>query len=338
MKALMLTGIGQLELVETEVPTIADDQILVRTQAATICTSDLVDIDHNLSGLTFPVVLGHEGTGIVAEMGRHVQGFRVGQRIATHPVHPCYRCSACLTENSHLCLNMGHFGINMPGTFAEYYVVRSDRARVVADDLAPAQVCLAEPISVCLEALAQANLRPGGTLLIVGDGPFGIIMARLSEGEDLGNVVIAGWSDFRLGFAGSVTAVNTSVNIEPIETLRARNQGMGYDAAILAVASPQALSDALRCLRPKGRLVLFSAFTDDVPVNLLSVHLKELEIVGSCNDRDRFDDAVQLLADRRWRELITHRFPLDAYAEAFAIARTGKDRALKVSLDFDQGG
>jgi 2-desacetyl-2-hydroxyethyl bacteriochlorophyllide A dehydrogenase len=337
MKALMLKGIGQLELVETNVPPIADDQIMVRTRAATICTSDLVDVDHNLSSLTFPVVLGHEGMGIVAATGKDVTGFQIGQSIATHPVHPCYHCSACKAGNSHLCLNMGHFGLNMPGTFAEYYVVRADRARVVADDLAPAQVCLAEPLSVCLEALDQANVRPGGTLLIVGDGPFGIIMARLSETLGLGNVVIAGWSDFRLGFAGRVTTVNTSDCPAPVETLLDLNNGVGYEAAILAVASPQALADALRCLRPKARLVMFSAFTDDVPVNLLSVHLKELEIIGSCNDQDRFDEAVQRLADNRWSELITHHFPLDDFANAFAVARAGKDCALKVSLGFEHG-
>lgn len=337
MKALMLKGLRQLELVETDVPRFADDQILVKTQAATICTSDLVDIDSNLSGLMFPLVIGHEGTGTVAAMGKDVRGFQMGQRIATHPVHPCYHCSACRAGNSHLCLNMGHFGLNMPGTFAEYYVVRADRARAIGDDVMPAQACLAEPISVCLEALDQAKLQPGATLLIVGDGPFGIIMAGLAETLGLENVVIAGWSDFRLGFAGSARRVNTSACSNPVETLLDANQGTAYDAAILAVASPRALADALQCLRPKGRLVLFSAFQDDVQINLVRVHLKELEIVGSCNDQDRFEDAVQLLADRRWNELITHQFPLDAFADAFAIARGGKDCALKVSLTFDSG-
>jgi 2-desacetyl-2-hydroxyethyl bacteriochlorophyllide A dehydrogenase len=336
MKALMVKGLRQLKLVETDVPTIVDDQILVRTQAATICTSDLVDIDHNLSGLTFPIVIGHEGMGTIAALGKNVEGFQIGQHIATHPVHPCYQCSACLAGNSHLCLNMDHFGLNMPGTFAEYYVVRADRARAVADSLAPPQVCLAEPICVCLEALDQANVQANGTLLIVGDGPFGIIMARLAERLGLQNAVIAGWSDFRLGFAGAARAVNTSACADTVKTLLSCNQDMGYDAAILAVASKQALADALRCLRPKGRLVIFSAFLENVPVDLFSVHLKELEIVGACNDRDRFDEAVQLLADKRWGELITHHFPLEAYEEAFALARAAKDRALKIALTFSQ--
>jgi 2-desacetyl-2-hydroxyethyl bacteriochlorophyllide A dehydrogenase len=334
MKALMLKGLQQLELVETDVPTVADDQILVRTEAATICTSDLVDIEHNLSGLTFPMVIGHEGMGTVAALGKNVQGFQVGQHIATHPVHPCYKCSACLAGNNHLCLNMGHFGLNMPGTFAEYYVVRADRARVVADNLDPARVCLAEPICVCLEALDQAALRPGATLLIMGDGPFGIIMARLAESLGLRNVVVAGWSDFRLGFAGAAKAVNTAGCDNAVDMLLSLNQGAGYDAAILAVASPQALADALRCLRPKGRLVIFSAFLENVPVDLFTVHMKELEIVGACNDRNRFDESVRLLADKQWSELITHQFPLEAYSEAFALARAAKDKALKIALTF----
>jgi 2-desacetyl-2-hydroxyethyl bacteriochlorophyllide A dehydrogenase len=334
MKALMLKGLQQLELVETDVPTVAHDQILVRTEAATICTSDLVDIDHNLSGLTFPMVIGHEGMGTVAALGKDVQGFQVGQHIATHPVHPCYKCSACLDGNSHLCLNMGHFGLNMPGTFAEYYVVRADRARVVADNLDPVRVCLAEPICVCLEALDQTALRPGATLLIMGDGPFGIIMSRLAESLGLRNVVVAGWSDFRLGFAVVAKAVNTSGCDNAVDMLLSLNQGTGYDAVILAVASPQALADALRCLRPKGRLVIFSAFLENVPVDLFTVHMKELEIVGACNDRDRFDEAVRLLADKRWSELITHHFPLQAYSEAFALARAARDKALKIALTF----
>ncbi len=328
----MLTGINQLELVETDIPVMAEDQILVRTQAATICTSDLVDIAYNLSGSTFPVTLGHEGSGIVQAVGQQVQGFQIGQHLATHPVHPCGTCSACLAENRHLCLKMGHFGLNMPGTFADYYVVRADRARVVAETLPAPQVCLAEPIAVCLEALDQANLQVGGSLLIVGDGPFGIIMARLSETLGLRTVVIAGWSDFRLGFAGSARAVNTSASSAPLETLLALNGGTGYDAAILAVASPRALAEALASLRPKGRLVLFSAFTTQVSVDLFAVHMKELEIVGACNDRERFDDAVQRLADRRWSELITHHFSLSAYSDAFALARAAQDNTLKIAL------
>ncbi|MBI1259334.1 MAG: alcohol dehydrogenase catalytic domain-containing protein [Chloroflexi bacterium] len=336
MKALMLKGLGQLDLVETDIPAIADNQVLIRTHAATICTSDIVDIDHNALDLALPLVIGHEGAGEIAAVGSAVKtDLRVGQRVATHPVHPCYHCEICAAGNAHLCPNMGHFGLNMPGTFAEYYVAREDRVRVVADNFDPAQASLAEPLAVCLEALEQANLQPESSLLVMGDGPFGIIMARLAVGRGIRRVTVAGWSEFRLGFARDAQTVNTSQSSDVAALLLAQNGGKPFDAVILAVASQQALDDALHCLRRKGRLVVFSALYGAVTVDLFSVHMHELEIVGACNDKDLFDHAVDLLAQPRWGELVTQRFPLAEYAQAFALARSGKDQALKVALDFE---
>jgi threonine dehydrogenase-like Zn-dependent dehydrogenase len=336
VKALMLKGIGQLELVETDIPTIADDQILIKTRAATICTSDIVDIDRNALDLALPLVIGHEGAGEVAAVGSAVlANIRIGQQVATHPVHPCYHCEVCAAGNSHLCPNMGHFGLNMPGTFAEYYVAREDRVRVVAGDLDPAQASLAEPLAVCLEALKQANLQPDSSLLIMGDGPFGVIMARLAVGREMRRVMVAGWSEFRLGFASGAKTINTSHAADPAALLIEQNGGKSFDAVILAAASQQALNESLRCLRPKGRLVVFSALQGATMVDMMSVHLRELEIVGACNDQDHFDQAVQLLVQPHWGELVTQRFPLADYEQAFAWVRSGKDRGLKVALDIE---
>src|SRR5690606_9956854 len=105
----------------------------VRTAAATICTSDLQDIAHNPFGAALPLTMGHEGAGTVVAAGESVTGFAPGDRVATHPVHPCGQCDACHGGAAHLCRNMGHFGLNMPGTFAEYYLVRQDRARRLPD-------------------------------------------------------------------------------------------------------------------------------------------------------------------------------------------------------------
>ena len=195
MRALALTAPGRLELVDTAVPSPAKDHVLVKTGATTICTSDIVDIDQNPSQLSFPTVLGHEGSGTVVALGEAVSGLEIGQQVATHPVHPCYHCATCAEGNAHLCPNMRHFGLNLPGTFAEYYLARVDRVRVV-DNISPVRACLAEPLSVCLEALAQARLTPNSSLLILGDGPFGVIMARLAQRLGLGNIVLAGWNDF----------------------------------------------------------------------------------------------------------------------------------------------
>jgi threonine dehydrogenase-like Zn-dependent dehydrogenase len=232
---------------------------------------------------------------------------------------------------------MGHFGINMQGTFAEYYLVREDRARRVPNDMDFCLASLAEPVCVGLEALAQARLLPGQSLLIIGDGPFGLLIARLASAQGLGRVVIAGWEDFRLQYAGAALAVNTRHAADPTFLLREAADGLGYDAAILAVGTQEAVRQGMNCLKPKGRFVIFSAISGETLVDLFTLHVNELELIGACNDDDRLDRAVELLSDTalRLEELITHRFSFEEYAQAFSLAASGHTQAIKVSIVFE---
>ena len=111
---------------------------------------------------------------------------------------------------------------------------------------------------------------------------------------------------------------------------------MGFDRAILAVGASKAVAMALEHLRPKGRLVVFSAVHDPAPVDLVDLHVRELEIVGACNDQDRLDQAIDILRDQATDliKLVTHTFSLDQYDEALALAERGRDVAMKVAFTF----
>jgi threonine dehydrogenase-like Zn-dependent dehydrogenase len=332
----MLQTPGQVELVDIPVPDVQEDQLLIKTGAATICTSDLNDIRANPFKIRLPIVIGHEAAGTVVALGAAVKGFSTGDRVAAHPSHPCGHCEACRGGLGYLCPHMEHFGINMQGTMAEYFVVRQDRARHIPEQIDFASASLAEPISVCLEALAQARLNARSSLLIAGDGPFGIIIARLAQRLNTEKVVIAGLQDFRLSFAGKTNKINIRNAPDPARILKDYVGELGYDAAILAVSSREAFATCLQCLKPKGRLVVFSALDGHTPVNLLSVHLKELEIIGSCNDENRFDEAVTLLSEPALgvSDLITHRLVLDDYRQALHMAEHNHDQAMKVTFVF----
>lgn len=333
MKAVVLQALNHVILSDVPQPQPAADQLLVRTAAATICTSDLQDIAHNPFGAALPLTMGHEGAGTVVAVGQAVTGFSPGDRVATHPVHPCGRCEACTGGAAHLCIEMGHFGLNMPGTFAEYYVVRQDRARRLPDHVPFDVAALFEPICVCLQALAQARLHPGDRLLILGDGPFGLLMARLAEDIALGDLVLAGHRDFRLAHAGTARTINTTGSVDLTQTLLAGQGRGGYDAIILATARAP-INAALAALRRKGRLVLFSALPGDTPVDLFSVHVKELELIGACNDENRLDDALAYLSAHgaASADLVTHHLPLAEYQAALDLAAHGHDRAIKVAM------
>lgn len=335
MRAVMLQALNQVALVETDMPSIGDDELLIEMQATTLCTSDLHDIAANPYGSPLPLSLGHEGAGCVAAVGANVTGFAVGDRVVTHPVHPCGECRACRTGTAHLCMNLRHFGLNMPGTFAEYFVVRADRARHLPDPVSFPVGALFEPICVCLQAIAQTRLPAGEPLLILGDGPFGLLMARLAHAQGIAPIVVAGHQDFRLAHAGpAVITVNTAGMADPTAALLDVIGGEEYGAIILATDAKRAISTALAALRRKRRLVIFASLLGDTPIDLMTVQAKELEIVGACNDEDLLEDALAYLEANAssLAELVTHTLPLEAYAEAIELAAQGQDRAIKVAL------
>lgn len=325
MRALQMRGPGQLVLAELPLPVPGPRDLLIRTLAATICTSDLHDLADNPFKIPLPRVLGHEAAGVVVASGPKAGDFPPGTRVAIHPVVPCGQCAECAHGFAHLCSALGHLGHDRDGAFAEYFVQRSDRVRRLPDDLPATVGCLLEPVAVCLQAIARAGKIRGRDVLVAGDGPFGNIIARLASRAGARRLLVVGREPFRLQqIRGAETAA-----LAPKDSV---------DIAILAVSSAEAAASSLAALRPRGRLVIFSALHAPPALDLFTLHLRELEIIGSCNDEDRLDEALAHLGDSRLalHEIVTHAIPLARWPEAFALARDGHDRALKVALTFPE--
>ncbi|MCC6231193.1 MAG: alcohol dehydrogenase catalytic domain-containing protein [Verrucomicrobiales bacterium] len=323
MRALQMRGLGELVLTQLPVPQPGPREVLLRTLAATICTSDLVDLARNPFGIALPRVLGHEAAGVVVATGSQVVTLQPGDRVAVHPVVPCGGCAECTRGFGHLCQRMGHLGSDRDGAFAEYFVQRADRVRLLPDAV-PAKIgALLEPVAVCLQAIARAGEVRDREVLIAGDGPFGNLLARLARHAGARRVLVSGRHPFRLA------------KIPQAEPVASVPKG-SVDLAILAVSAPAAVAECLHALRPRGRLVVFSALPDALPLDLFATHLRELEIVGACNDEDRLDEALRCLSDPALAiaELVTHEFPFSEWATALALARDGHDQALKVALTF----
>lgn len=338
MRALQLREVGLLEEVELPVPSPKPDEVLIRTVATTICTSDLADISHNPFGTVLPRVLGHEGAGLVVGVGEGVAGLKVGDRVAAHPVIPCEKCESCQRGLGHLCDQMGHLGVDREGTFAEYFAIPARRVRRLPEGVDTAVGALVEPVAVCLEAVRRARVSAGETVLVVGDGPFGIIISRLLLRLEPARLVLVGRHDFRLGQVPEATRINEREVGDVTEAVCDAAGGRGVDAAILAAASAEGVGLCLRSLRARGRLVLFSGIPAPVAVDLFRVHVKELEILGACNDQGYLDEALCCLSDQDLGlgSLITHRLPFSDWRQAFDLAARGKDEALKVAMVFGE--
>jgi 2-desacetyl-2-hydroxyethyl bacteriochlorophyllide A dehydrogenase len=325
MKALQLQGPDQLVLTELPVPSPKEDEVLIQTMATTICTSDLHEIKTNPFGIKLPKVPGHEAAGIIVKFGSAVHGLQTGMRVAAHPVVPCGICVECKRGFGHLCLNMGHLGIDRNGTFAQYFVQRADRIRTLPDNIPFALGALLEPVANCLQAVARAGNIQGKTVLVVGDGPFGNIIARLALKAKASQVMVSGREPFRLSMIPGIRVVDTP----PVHAV---------DISILAVSASDAMLTCMSSLRKRGRAVVFSLIEDPVPLNLFDLHISELEIVGCCNDENRMDDSLRCLSDPvlNLSEIVTHEIPFDNWQEAFHLARDCHDKALKVAIMFDR--
>ncbi len=323
MQALQLQGVNKLVQVELPVPVPHNNEVLIRTEAATICTSDLIDIRSNPFGIRYPRVMGHEGSGVIIGCGSDVHDFKTGDRVSAHPVVPCGTCDECVRGFDHICSRMGHLGIDRDGCFAEFFVQRADRVRVLPEEVSFLEGALMEPVAVCLQALARAGDLSGRTVLVVGDGPFGNIIARLARHKGAARVLVSGRTPFRLQMIPGVEIAES----DPVRSV---------DIAILAVSSSDAVETCVKALRPRGRLIIFSSVEKPLPIDLFHLHILELEVVGACNDEDRMDEALRCISDRELAlsELITHQLPLRDWNEAFSLARDCHDEALKVAIRF----
>lgn len=338
MKALQLKERGRLALVELPVPTPKDGEVLIRTVASTICTSDLADIAHNPFNIQLPRVLGHESAGVIAETGRSVKCLRAGDKVAVHPVIPCGNCANCARHLGHLCERMGHLGYDRDGTHSEYFCVPAERVRHIPDHVDMAVSSLLEPVAVCIEAVKRVRLAKDERILVVGDGPFGIMIARLALRCQPAQVIFVGHEEFRLGQAPESLRINSRKTEDVKQAVLAATNGVGVDAAILAVADEMALDLCVQSLRARGRLGIFCSITQRTPIDLMRIHVKELEVFGVCNDENYIADALALLRDKTLSldSIITHRVPFAEWERAFDLAANHKNKALKVTLIFPE--
>jgi 2-desacetyl-2-hydroxyethyl bacteriochlorophyllide A dehydrogenase len=336
MRALQFQAIGQLVEVRLPVPCPKPDEVLVQTIAATICTSDLNDLSHNPFGIRLPRVLGHEAAGVVADVGKLVHDLRPGERVTVHPVIPCRSCDNCRRGLGHLCSNLGHLGLDRDGAYAEFFCAPRERVRRVPAGTEMACAALLEPVAVCLEAVERGRINNGETVLVVGDGPFGILIARLALSRDPTRVILVGRHEFRLSQVPEAIRVNAQHQPNVLKAILETNEGVGVDVAILAVGSLCGLEIGLGSLRSRGRLVVFSAIEGAANVDLFRLHTQELEILGACNDENLIDKALEELSNAKLSldSLVTHRLPFQEWPRAFELARNGKDEALKVALLF----
>ena len=344
MKALVIHPPHDLRLEEVETQPLGTAQLRVHVRAGGICGSDLHYYQHGGFGtvrVREPMVLGHEVSGVVAEVGREVSGFKPGERIAISPSRPCGHCRYCLEGKPNQCLNMRFYGSAMPtphisGAFRQDIVIEPWQAFKVADDVSDGEAAMSEPLSVALHAVRRAGSVLGRSVLVTGCGPIGTLLVLAARRAGAAEIVATDIADEALAVARQVGADRTINTLKAPDELAAYGADKGhFDILLEASGAEKAVQGAIDVVRPGGILMQVgnSGAAMTLPINQITA--KELDLRGSFRFHEEFGQAVGMLNSHLIdvRPLITATFPSAQFKEAFALAGD-RARAMKVQISF----
>jgi L-iditol 2-dehydrogenase len=322
------TGPGALELREVDRPTPDRGQVLLAVRAAALCGTD-VHIAHGSIPVPVPLILGHELAGVVAEVGAGVIGVAVGQPVTTETdASFCGVCAFCRAGDQHLCPSRKAIGTSSPGGLADFVAIPASGVHPLPDGVDFVAGALTEPLAVAVRAVVERGaIEAGDEVVVIGPGTIGLLVAQVAMSRGA-TVAVAGLDRheerFRLARELGVPRTVALDMATSLDEIFGGRDGLGVDVVIECSGASEAVNAGLRLLRKSGRMILV-AFTPGraVPMDLDLVVQRELAVVASRGKRPScFRIALNLLETGRVRTLplVSHRFQIDGYAEAFETA------------------
>lgn len=323
MRAAVLMEAGKIELEDRATPRPGPGEVLVDVRAVGVCGSDVHYYEHGRIGefvVEEPMVLGHESSGVVAELGAGVTGLAVGQRVSVEPGVPCRSCAQCLAGRYNLCPDMRFFATPpIDGAFAEQVVVHAAFAHPVPDSISDDAAALLEPLSVGVWACRKGRVGPGSRVLVTGAGPIGLVAVQTALAFGATDVVVSDVNPARLELARELGAT------ELVDARSAAVTDVAPPSVLLECSGfPPAINQGIRALDRAGRAVLVGMGGDEIPLPLSAVQNKELEVTGTFRYANTWPTAIALVAAGRvdLDRLVTGHYGLSEAEASLTVGRT----------------
>ena len=326
----------QVRFLQRELGPLAPDEVLVKVRASAICGSDL----HIARGLhpsaPLPVTIGHEFAGGVAAVGSAVTAVQVGRRVTVEPCIVCGKCEACRHGDYGYCEHISFTYRNGDGAMADYVVVKEPYVYELPDYLTYNTGALIEPLSVATHAVRRADVKLGETVLIIGAGAIGMMVAAMCRRSGAAQVIIADFSDSRLDMAlqvGATAAVNSGKTDLEQEVARL-TRGKGVDKSFECVGRESCFNQAIMTLRRNGTATIVGIYEKpqvQFAASRLVTH--EIHIQGAQGYCWDFPIAIAAARDLPMEKFITHTFPLDELQQALNTALDPKSGSIKVLVN-----
>jgi 2-desacetyl-2-hydroxyethyl bacteriochlorophyllide A dehydrogenase len=334
-RALVIASPGSIGLVEAPELVPGPGEIVARPIYTGICGTDLELLAGAVDPayVRYPLVLGHEWSGVIEAVGPGVTGLEPGQRVIAEGVIPDRVCAECVRGNTNLCAVYDEIGFTRPGAAADQLLVPAQVVHVLGPSVSLLEAALTEPAAVAWRAIRRVEPVPGERVAVVGDGTVALITAHLLGLYSPGELIVCGRRPAQAELAAELGATAFSVG----------DPGGRFDLVVEAAGTAGAVERAFGLARRGGRVVLLGLAGNGVTARLPidDVVNNDLQISASFSYTSAaWAEVTALLGSGRVRltPLVTHRFPLDAYEEAFEVLRESSGPRGKVMLDVNPEG
>lgn len=342
MQGVCLTKDGELKLMESDIPEVNKNFVRIKVKKAGICASDIGYWKHGSDRLkNFPVVLGHEGCGIVDAVGPEVSSVKKGDRvIALTTFKICGKCRFCLNGSTNLCVEREGIGSKRNGVFADYVISPETSCLKIPDNLDFEEAVFAEPLSCCVHALMQhGNVNAQSKVLIIGPGPIGLLSALVAKANGA-TVVIAGLGsdEKRLKLAKEL-GMDYTVNLETDNLNEIINNISPYkmDICVEAAGNKNAFYTCMDSVANQGLILQMGVNKSQTNIDLDAVLHREIRIVGSLSQiHSSWPIACDLMQRGKInvKPLITQQFGLADFESAFETST--KSSSIKTLFDLSK--
>ena len=344
MKAALMIPGGGISIKDRDKPSAGEGEVRVRVKRCGVCMTD-VHVTKGEFSVTEPVVLGHEFSGVVDEIGPGVERFEVGDIVAANPIISCGHCSYCREGRNNFCENaisLGGAGDEIiDGGFQEFSVVPHRNLEKFEESVSFERAAFAEPLACAIRGIKRLNLNVADDVLLIGTGPMGLLLLQLLKQQGVSKVIVSELIEERRKLAGELGAdytIDPGEEEVPKTVKKISETGNGVDVAVEAVGSKTTAKTAIESLKRGGKAMVFGVPPEDaeIPVNIFETYYDEIDLIGSfALTEEDFLDSVSLINNDKLElsTLVSHRLDLEELDRGIELAESGV--GLKKQIDLE---
>jgi len=344
MKAMMLTGIRQMEMRDIPEPgLISSNDVKIKMSVLGICGSDIHYYTQGQIGsqkVQYPFPVGHEGAGVVVETGKSVKRVKPGDKIAIEPAMPCRECDQCLSGRHHTCRKLRFLGCpgQAEGCLVEYIVMPEESCFPLSGNLTMDHGSISEPLAIGVYSEKKSGGTKGLNIGIFGYGPIGMSVMLAAKAQGVDTIYITDLIDERLAIAHKESAALTgNPRKENIISKIMHEEPLGLDLAFECCGKQEALDQAIELLKPGGKLIIvgipeFNRWS----LSVETTRRREISIQFIRRQVDCVEQALEMMKNRSVivDNMVTHRFPFERTKDAFDLVADYRDGVMKAMIDF----